>query len=40
LGQLVFDGPAASIEQGQLIHLMAGYRGSLASTLEAPTNVG
>jgi ABC-type branched-subunit amino acid transport system ATPase component len=40
LGQLVFDGPAASIEQGQLIHLMAGYRGSLGSTLEAPTNVG
>jgi ABC-type branched-subunit amino acid transport system ATPase component len=40
LGQRVFDGPAASIEQGQLIHLMAGYRGSLGSTLEAPTNVG
>ena len=40
LGQLVFDGPAASIEQGRLIHLMAGYRGSLGSTVEAPTNVG
>jgi ABC-type sugar transport system ATPase subunit len=36
LGQLVFDGPAASIEQGQLIHLMAGYRGSVGSTVEAP----
>jgi ABC-type sugar transport system ATPase subunit len=40
LGQLVFDGPAGSIEQGQLIHLMAGYRGSLASRTEAPANVG
>jgi ABC-type branched-subunit amino acid transport system ATPase component len=40
LGQLVFDGPAASIEQGRLIHLMAGYRGALGSTVEAPTNVG
>jgi ribose/xylose/arabinose/galactoside ABC-type transport system permease subunit/ABC-type branched-subunit amino acid transport system ATPase component len=40
LGRLVFDGPAASIEQGQLIHLMAGYRGSVGSAVEAPTNVG
>jgi ribose/xylose/arabinose/galactoside ABC-type transport system permease subunit/ABC-type branched-subunit amino acid transport system ATPase component len=29
LGQCVFDGAAESIEQGQLIHLMAGYRGSI-----------
>ena len=35
LGQLVFDGPAGSIEQGQLIHLMAGYRGSLPTGAEA-----
>jgi ABC-type sugar transport system ATPase subunit len=40
LGQLVFDGPAASIEQGQLIHLMAGYRGSLGSTAAAPAEAG
>jgi ribose/xylose/arabinose/galactoside ABC-type transport system permease subunit/ABC-type branched-subunit amino acid transport system ATPase component len=40
LGQLVFDGPAASIEQGQLIHLMAGYRGSLGSAGEVPASVG
>jgi ribose/xylose/arabinose/galactoside ABC-type transport system permease subunit/ABC-type branched-subunit amino acid transport system ATPase component len=40
LGQLVFDGPAGSIEQGQLIHLMAGYRGSLPGRTEAPANVG
>jgi ABC-type sugar transport system ATPase subunit len=39
LGQLVFDGPASSIEQGQLIHLMAGYRGSVAASADAPTNV-
>ena len=40
LGRLVFDGPATSIEQGQLIHLMAGYRGSLERADDAPAPVG
>ena len=40
LGRVVFDGPASSIEQGQLIHLMAGYRGSLESTVKAPAGLG
>ena len=39
LGQVVFEGAASSIEQGQLIHLMAGYRGSRASAAGASAPV-